>query len=65
MSLEAHMNGVEGRDLESVRDACVVLRENGFNVAKILDVERTRSGVEFCVTLRTDNRTKGMGGGEE
>jgi hypothetical protein len=53
--------GLSDHDMDAVQDAVDALDDAGFDVTRIADVTRTRSGVEVNLTAMTNTRTKPMG----
>jgi hypothetical protein len=53
--------GLSDHDTDAVQDAVDALNDAGFDVTRITDVKRTRSGVEVNLTAMTNTRTKPMG----
>jgi len=52
------MSGLRELDLDGVRDAVNVLREEGFRVREVTSLTQADHGVEFDLTLYADTRSK-------
>jgi len=48
------------REMDAVQDAVVALDTTGFDVTRIINVERTRDGVEIELAAMVNTRTKSM-----